>query len=237
MVDEAPAATEPLPGRPWRRRPAARLEGQLTEPDGAQRGEVGRLEDHGVAGRERRREAPAGDRHREVPRHDHTDDAEWLMEGDIQPAGDRDLLAEVPLDRARVVGQDVADVARLPAGVPDRVPDRGDLDRREVLQVALDRIGDRRSSLARSAGLPRAIRDKPRRRARSPRPRRRRRPARSWSPPPRWPVDHIVGRWTRRPLGSAALRRADRRSRAMSMRAANRRRSAGFSSGATARRA
>ena len=31
------------------------------------------------------REAPAGDRHREVPRHDDADDAERLVERDVEP--------------------------------------------------------------------------------------------------------------------------------------------------------
>ena len=79
------------------------LERQLAEPDRGQRGELGRLEHDRVAGGERRREAPAGDRHREVPRHDDADDAERLVEGDVDAAGDRDLPAEQPLGRRRVV--------------------------------------------------------------------------------------------------------------------------------------
>ena len=61
--------TEPLPGMHGEHvlgQPG--LERQLAEPDRGERGQLGRLEHHGVAGRQRRREAPAGDRHREVPR-------------------------------------------------------------------------------------------------------------------------------------------------------------------------
>ena len=49
------------------------------------------------------REPPAGDGHREVPGHDHPDDAERLLERDVHAAGHRDLLAEQPLRGARVV--------------------------------------------------------------------------------------------------------------------------------------
>ena len=63
--------TDPLPGITVKHALGqAGLEGQLAEPDRGQRGELGRLEHDGVAGGERRGEAPAGDRHREVPRHD-----------------------------------------------------------------------------------------------------------------------------------------------------------------------
>ena len=68
------------------------------------------------------REAPAGDRHREVPRHDDADDAERLVEGHVEAAGDRDLPAEQPLRRGRVVVQAVPDVAGLPGRVAERVP-------------------------------------------------------------------------------------------------------------------
>ena len=78
----------------------AGLEAELAEPDRGQRGELGGLEHDRVAGRQRRREPPAGDRHREVPRHDHADDAERLLERDVDAAGHRDLPAEQPL-RAR----------------------------------------------------------------------------------------------------------------------------------------
>ena len=62
------------------------------------------------------REAPAGDRHREVPRHDDADDAERLVEGDVDAAGDRDLPAEQPLRRAGVVVQARRGRCRPPSG-------------------------------------------------------------------------------------------------------------------------
>ncbi len=118
------------------------LERQLTQPHGGQGGELGGLEHDGVARREGGREPPAGDGHREVPRHDHADDAERLVERDVDAAGHRDLLAEQPLGRRAVVGQDVADVARLPAGVPDRVPGVAHLELGQFLQVVLDLLGE-----------------------------------------------------------------------------------------------
>ena len=110
--------TEPLPGSTVSTssgRPAS----SASSPSRmrGQRGQLGRLEHDGVAGGQRRREAPAGDRHREVPRHDDADDAERLVEGDVDAAGDRDLPAEQPLRRRGVVVEAVADVAGLPAGV------------------------------------------------------------------------------------------------------------------------
>ena len=112
------------------------LEGQLGQAQRGQRGQLGGLEHHGVAGGERRGEAPAGDRHREVPRHDHADHAERLVEGDVQAAGHRDLPAGQPLRRARVVVEHVADVARLPAGVADGVPGVAHLQRGQLLAGA-----------------------------------------------------------------------------------------------------
>ena len=85
---------------------------------------------------------PAGDRHREVPRHDHADDAERLVEGDVEAAGHRDLPAEQPLRRRAVVGQHVADVARLPAGVADGVPGVAHLELGQLLEVRVDDVGE-----------------------------------------------------------------------------------------------
>ena len=80
------------------------------------------------------------------------DDAERLAEGDVDAAGHRDLPAEQPLRRRAVVGQDVADVAGLPAGVADRVAGVAHLELRELLEVGVDRSANRRSSRPRSAG-------------------------------------------------------------------------------------
>ncbi len=88
------------------------------------------------------REAPAGDGHREVPRHDDGDDAERLLEGDVDAARDGDLLAEEPLRSGGVVREDVPDVPRLPPRVADRVAGVGDLEPGQLLVVLADEIGE-----------------------------------------------------------------------------------------------
>ena len=67
---------------------------QLGDPERAQRRQLGRLEDHGVAGGERRAHLPAAEHEREVPRHDLADDAERLAEHVVQETRlDRDHVA------------------------------------------------------------------------------------------------------------------------------------------------
>ena len=96
------------------------LERELAEAHRRERGELGGLEHDRVAGGERRREAPRRDRHREVPRHDDADDAVRLVEGDIEAAGDRDLLSAQPLGGAGVEVEHLRDVRCLPPGRADR---------------------------------------------------------------------------------------------------------------------
>ncbi len=55
-----------------------RLLGQTRDAQGGQGGLFGRLEDHRVAGGERRAQLPAGHHQREVPRHDGSDHPEWF---------------------------------------------------------------------------------------------------------------------------------------------------------------
>ena len=64
------------------------------------------------------------------------------MERDVETAGDRDLRAEQALRRAGVVGEHVADVARLPPRVADRVPGVAHLELRELLEVVVDERGE-----------------------------------------------------------------------------------------------
>ncbi len=120
----------------------AGLEGELGDPDRGQRGELGGLEDDGVAGGQRRCHAPGQDRHREVPRHDDPDHAERLVEGQVDAAGDRDLPAEHPLRRRRVVVEAVADVAGLPARVAPGVSGVADLELGQLLDVVVDDRGE-----------------------------------------------------------------------------------------------
>ena len=70
------------------------------------------------------------------------DHAQRLVEGHVQPAGHRDLPAEQPLRRRRVVLQHVADVPGLPAGLPDRVPGARDLERGQLVDVRVDLGGE-----------------------------------------------------------------------------------------------
>ena len=114
------------------------LAAQLPQPERGERGEFGRLQHDRVARGQRRREAPAGDRHREVPRHDHPDHPERLAEGDVHPARHRDLPAEQALRGRGVVVEHVAYVACLPARVGDGVPRVAHLQLRELLQVGVD---------------------------------------------------------------------------------------------------
>ena len=135
--------TRPLPGSTVNtssRQPG--LQGQLAQPDRGQRGQLGRLEHHRVAGRQRRGEPPAGDRHREVPRHDDADHAERLVEGHVDAAGHRDLPPGQPLRRAGVVVEHVADVAGLPAGVADGVPGVAHLQLGQLVEVLVHHGGE-----------------------------------------------------------------------------------------------
>ena len=147
--------TEPRPARtvstPFGQ---PRLQGQLAQPHRRQGRQLGRLEDDGVAGGQRRRQAPAGDGHGEVPRDDDPDDAERLLERDVDPAGHRDLPAEEALRCGGVVGQHVADVAGLPPGVADRVPGvAAPPGPASSSTWASTTSANRRSSRPRSAGL------------------------------------------------------------------------------------
>ncbi len=113
------------------------LEGELAEPDGGERGQLRGLEHDRVARRQGRREAPARDRHREVPGHDDADHAERLEECQVDAAGHRDLPTEHPLGGAGVIVEAVADVARLPAGVAPGVAGVADFHLGELVEVVV----------------------------------------------------------------------------------------------------
>ena len=152
----------------------AGLERELADPHRGQRRDLGRLQHDGVAGGQRRGEAPAGDRHREVPGHDHADHAERLAERHVEAAGHRDLATEQPLGGGGVVVEAVADVAGLPAGVADGVAGVLDLEPRQLLDVRVDDGGEATAAAGPARRAPRpARRRRPRGRARS-----RRRPPR-----------------------------------------------------------
>ena len=125
---------------------------ELTDPDRGQRGQLGGLHDHRVAGGQRGRHPPGQDRHREVPRHDDADHAERLVEGHVEAAGHRDLPAEHPLRGGRVVVQAVPDVAGLPGRVAPGVARVADLELGELLDVVVD---DGREAAQQPGPLPR----------------------------------------------------------------------------------
>ena len=124
------------------------LECELAESDGRQRSELGRLHHDGAPGCERGCEAPASDRHREVPRDDETDNAYRLLEGDVDAAGDRNLSAEEPLGSPRVVPQDIGDVVRLPSGIADCVTGIEYLELSELLHMVAYDIGESAEELS-----------------------------------------------------------------------------------------
>ena len=151
MSDEALTHHRPLAGDD--REDAlgdACLESKFAEADGRQRRHLCGLEHDGAAGSERRRKAPARDRHGEVPRNDDADDADRLVERHVDPTGHRDLPAEEPLGCSGVVREHVADIAGLPAGIADGVTGVGHLELRELLDVVVDHLTE-------AAKQPRAV--------------------------------------------------------------------------------
>ena len=143
MGDEALAHHAALPGQDLEHPLGqAGFERQLTDAQGAERCQLGRLEHHGVPGRQGRRQAPAGDGHGEVPRDDDPHHPEGFVEGEVDPTGHGDLATAVALGRGGVVLEHVADVARLPAGVADHVTGIGHLERGQLLAAAVDLGGE-----------------------------------------------------------------------------------------------
>ena len=165
------------------------LERQLGEAQRRQRRELGRLEDDRVARRERRAHLPRGDRQREVPGRDEPDDAERLADGEPEPAGDRDRVAQQPLGRRRVVAEGVGHHPHLAARVADRLAGVARLEHRELLVVLGDGVGQpvqQPGAVARRDRAPAPGR--PPWRARPPRRRRRRSRAVPRPGPPRLPA-------------------------------------------------
>src|SRR5262245_11154399 len=138
MLDEALADARALPDddvHDTLRDPG--LEAELAEPERRERRQLGRLQDDGVAARERRAELPARDVGREVPRDDEPDHAERLAERGGHASRDGDRLAAVLVDRACIEVEDLRDHADLAASPRDRLADVLGLDPRELLAVLL----------------------------------------------------------------------------------------------------
>ena len=85
-----------------------------------------------------RPELPARDVRREVPGDDEPHDAERLAEGGSDASGDRNRLAAVLVDRARVEVEDLRDHPDLTARAGDGLADVARLDPGELLGVVLD---------------------------------------------------------------------------------------------------
>jgi hypothetical protein len=119
----------------------ARLGGQLGEGQGGQRGQPGRLEDHRVAGGQGRGQLPGGDGEGEVPGHDQPHHPQRLAEGQVDPAGHRDGVAQQPLRRPGVVGEGVHHHAQLAPGVGDRLAGVAHLQLGQALALGVQPLG------------------------------------------------------------------------------------------------
>ncbi|CAM5504566.1 hypothetical protein SFUMM280S_08997 [Streptomyces fumanus] len=143
VVDQGPSGDRAVAGQHLEEvLGQARVEGEVGEAERGERGGLGGLEQDRVAGGEGGGGAPGGDRHGEVPGGDHADHAQRFEDRHVQAAGHRDLPAGEPLHSPGRVVEQVADVARLPAGVAEGVPGLGDLQEGQFLQVLVDGGGE-----------------------------------------------------------------------------------------------
>ncbi len=135
--------TAPFPGNTCSRsRVEPRLGRQLTEPERAQRRPLGGFHQYRVARGQGGRDAPGRDHHREVPRCDHADHAQRFVEGDVEPAGDGNLLAGQAFRATGIERQHVADVAGFPFGRCDRVSRVGHLACGQFVGMGVDDRGE-----------------------------------------------------------------------------------------------
>ena len=143
VIDEALADHRSLAGQNLQHAFGnAGLKCKLAKTDGGERSDLGGLEHHGAAGRKRRRESPAGDWHREVPRHDDADDTDRLLERHVDATGHRNLATEEALGGAAVVLQNIGDVVDLPPGIADGVAGVDDLQKCELILVRTHDVGE-----------------------------------------------------------------------------------------------
>ena len=138
----------------------AGLQRDLGEAQGSKRCELRRLEDDGVAARERRAELPGSEHEREVPRHDEAHDTECLAESHVHAAGDRNRLAVMLVDGAGVEVEDIGDHAHLPARVGEWLAGVGGLQPRQLLAVLLHERRDAAQQASTIGGLHGAPRGK-----------------------------------------------------------------------------
>ena len=164
--------------------------GELGEPQRRDRGQLRRLEDHGVAGRERRRGAARGDLQRVVPRDDLAADAPRLAERVVERVrAERDRAALEPLDRAGVVLEVADGRGGVGLGLRERLAGVARLEVGERVGLVVDELREPRAACASGRA---ACASRARRRARGARPRPSRRPAPalvSGSSANSWPVE------------------------------------------------
>jgi hypothetical protein len=118
----------------------SRLERDRLEAQGAQRSQLGRLENHRVAGGKCGGELPRCDREGKVPGGDQADNAERLTDRPRLTARDRDRVPQQPLGGAGVVAEGVDDHRDLSARVSDRLTGVARLEHGEPLELVLQRV-------------------------------------------------------------------------------------------------
>ena len=102
-----------------------------------------RLDDHGVAGGQRRRHRHDGEEQRRVPRHDHADHAERLAEGIVEHRGavERDDPALDLVGEAAVVIEPVRHDPGLEDHLVEELAVLRGLDAADLVGVRMDRVG------------------------------------------------------------------------------------------------
>jgi hypothetical protein len=127
----------------------AGLDGQLGHADRRQRCQLGGLDDHGVAGRERRRGLPGGHEDREIPGHDGADDADRLADDQAQRVrpGRRDRVEDLVdcLGEPAIGFDGLGDVDL--AAVGDRLTGLEGVELGELLEVVLEELGEAEEEL------------------------------------------------------------------------------------------
>ena len=125
------------------------LQAQLTEPERRERRPRRRLEDRGIARRQRGCQLPGGHHQREVPGHDEADHADGLAQRQVQARlGDRDGLAVVLVRGPAVVLEHARCRADLPTGAADGLAHVARLELGQLLRVVADERREPQQGLA-----------------------------------------------------------------------------------------
>ena len=115
----------------------AGIEGELGKTDGAQRGDLGRLDHDRVARGQGRADLPRRDGDGKVPGDDGADHAERFVEGHVDPARDRNGRSPVLVDCAGVKVEDLGDHADFVAAFGDGLAHVGRLELGQLFGVLL----------------------------------------------------------------------------------------------------